>query len=299
MIDKKIFYCWFGKGEMSALDKKCIESWKKHCPDYELILINEENYDYESNPYAKMHYEDGNWSGVSNAARLEFLRKYNGFYLDTDVELFKSLDALRVYDGGFITEFESGQPDSGVLGRGSKFPEYYAEVYKNLVLGTVLHKQFIKSMHEHYDVHGESVRTYGDGFTILGEEYFPTVRSGLFTENTIGIHYFENTWVKVAKNPEIETQKITDGIYPFPRMNVYYGNKLAFQEEGATVNFKVKNLLKKWDDADMLGRTDYLFNPRVVKLFCKDFEAEKINYDRTATLCNTVTPGGLIVTWMK
>ena len=97
MIDKKIYYCWFGDGEMSDLNKKCIESWKKYCPDYELIKISEENYDWESNPYAKQNYEAGNWSGVSNAARLFYLINNNGFYLDTDVELFKSLDELRIY----------------------------------------------------------------------------------------------------------------------------------------------------------------------------------------------------------
>ena len=292
MIDKRIFYCWFGGGEMSDLNKTCIASWKKHCPNYEIIEINESNYDYESNPYAKENYEIGNWSAVSNAARLEFLKQYNGFYLDTDVKLLKSLDELRIYDGGFITEFESGQPDSGILGRGSKFPDYYTEVYENLLPGHVLHKEFIKAMYKRYDVHGESVCTYEDGFTILGEEYFPSVRTKLYTKNTIGIHFFENTWVGIAKDP-------TDGYYPFLRFEVYMGNKLICKEKNAEAIMCVKNLVKKWKNADMLGKTDYLLNPKVVKLFCKDFEVEKINYDKTATLCNTITPSGLIVTWMK
>ena len=80
MIAKRIFYCWFGNGEMSNLNKRCIESWKKYCSDYEIILINELNYDWKSNPYAKIGYEAGNWSAVSNAARLELLKQYSGFY---------------------------------------------------------------------------------------------------------------------------------------------------------------------------------------------------------------------------
>ena len=71
------------------------------------------------------------------------------------------------------------------------------------------------------------------------------------------------------------------------------------KEKNAEAIMCVKNLVKKWKNADMLGKTDYLLNPKVVKLFCKDFEVEKINYDKTATLCNTITPSGLIVTWMK
>jgi len=289
MIDKKIFYCWFGDKEMSDLNKKCIESWKKFCPGYEIIRISEENYDWESNPYAKIGYEAGNWSAVSNAARLEFLKNHNGFYLDTDVQLLKSLDELRVFDGGFITEFESGQPDSGVLGRGEVFPKFYDEVYSRLVPGTVLHKEFIQVLFRDYDVKGQSLKTYDDGFTVLGEEYFPTIRTGLFTKNTIGIHYFENTWVN-NKVP------IYDGFYPFPKLKVYLGDKLIHTDDAPEVIFINKNLKKKWTDADMLGKTDYFFNPKVVKISCRDFEAERINYDRFAPQQHTVTASGTIVT---
>lgn len=292
MIAKRIFYCWFGNGEMSNLNKRCIESWKKYCPDYEIILINELNYDWNSNPYAKIGYEAGNWSAVSNAARLEFLKQYSGFYLDTDVELCKSLDELRKYDGGFITEFVSSQPDSGILGRGSEFPSFYEEVYKNLQPGCVLHKEFIKELHRRYDIHGEGVRTYDDGFTVLGEEYFPTIRTGLFTEKTIGVHFFENTWVKTQL-------PITDGFYPYAKVKVQIQNKLVHEDEGADIILKPKNLRKKWNDSDVLGKMNYFFNPKVVKLFCGDFEAERMEYDLTATLHNTVTASGLIVTWME
>ena len=196
MIDKKIYYCWFGGGEMTDLNKKCMESWKKYCPDYEIIEINEDNYDVNLTPYSAEAYEHGNWSYVSNAARLYYLTNFGGFYLDTDVQLVKSLDELRDYDDGFITEFESGQPDSGVLGCGANGSKFYEEVYSRLVPGTVLHKEFIQVMYRDYDIHGEPIITYDNGFTILGEEYFPSIRTNLITKNTIGIHYFENTWVK-------------------------------------------------------------------------------------------------------
>ena len=288
MIDKKIFYCWFGNGEMSELDKRCMATWKKYCPDYEIIRISEENYDWNTNPYAKMHYEAGNWSGVSNAARLEFLKRYSGFYLDTDVQLVKSLDELRIYDEGFITEFINSQPDSGVLGRGSVFPKFYEEVYERLVPGTVLHKEFIQVMYRDYDVHGQSQHTFADGFTVLGEEWFPTVRHGLFTENTIGIHHFENTWAKTAPKP-------TDGFYPYQKVEVYVGNKLLYRDKNPEIRFKTKNILKKWTNEDMLFRINYFFNPRVVRLECQDFDAERINYNKLKTTESLITPSGLIV----
>lgn len=291
MIDKRIFYCWFGDGEMSELNKKCMETWKQLCPDYEIVKISEDNYDYNSNPYAKEGYKNKDWSAVTNAARLEFLKHNSGFYLDTDVRLTKSLDEMRIYDGGFITEFESGQPDSGILGCGSDGCKFYNETLKNLVPGTVLHKEFIKLLYKKYDVHGESIRTYDDGFTVLGDEYFPTVRTGLFTENTIGIHYFENTWANVKRN-------ITDGFYPFPKMRVFIGNQMIHEDSGLEVNFRIKNIQKRWDAPDMLGKTNYFFNPKVVKLFCKDFEAERINYDKQKTQQSIVTRSGLIVSYI-
>ena len=45
IIPKVIHYCWFGNGEKSELAMKCIESWKKYCPDYKIIEWNEKNYD--------------------------------------------------------------------------------------------------------------------------------------------------------------------------------------------------------------------------------------------------------------
>ena len=36
-IPQVIHYCWFGKGEMPETAVKCIESWKKYCPNYKII----------------------------------------------------------------------------------------------------------------------------------------------------------------------------------------------------------------------------------------------------------------------
>ena len=289
MIPKKIFYCWFGHGEMTKLNKMCIASWKRFCPDYDIIEINEDNFAPDTTPYAKIGYDNQNWSAVSNAARLHFLSQYGGFYLDTDVQLAKSLDGLRKYDAGFITEFDSGQPDSGVLGC-NKFPWLYKIAAAELIPGSVLHKNFIRNMYNKYDVHGESVTTYDDEFTILGEEWFPTVRTGLFTKNTVGIHYFENTWTK-------HPLTVTDPFYPYQRVEVYIGDKLIRKEEGATVRLTLKDMREKWDSPHVFHRINYFFNPKVVKLFCQAFEAERIGYTFTGKEKTCITPTSMIVTY--
>ena len=292
MIPKKIFYCWFGGGEMTELNKKCIESWKKVCPDYDIIEINEKNFDVKSTPYSTYGYENGNWSAVSNTARLQVLLKEGGFYLDTDVQLIKSLDELRKYDKGIMTEFDSAEPDSGVLACSKDhFPWLYKVAGAELVPGSVLHKNFIKNMFAKYDVHGESVTTYDDGFTILGEEWFPTVRTGLITDKTIGIHYFENTWVK-------NQLTVTDPFYPYQRVNLYVAGNLVNSENGATVNLHLKNRLKKWNGPEILGRANYFFNPKVVKIESRDFDADRIGYEFTGNEKTCITPSTMIVTYI-
>ena len=293
MIPKKIIYCWFGTKEMSPLNKMCIATWKKFCPDYELVKISEENYDYKSNPYAKQGYEMGDWSAVTNAARLDYLiNQGGGIYLDTDVCLTKSLDELLQYDGGFITEFESGQPDSGILGCGKNGCKFYEEVFPRLVPDRILHKEFIQVMYKNYDVHGEAITTYDDGFTVLGEEFFPSVRTSLFTPNTIGVHYFENTWMGVKR-------KVTDGFYPFPRViaTQAFGNKIVHQDKDPEVYMLIKNTRKRWNGQDMINKMNYFFNPRVMRLNCKDFEAERISIPE-GEFRTTVTSSGLIVNYM-
>ena len=117
-IPKIIHYCWFGKGKMPKLAKKCIKSWKKFCPDYEIICWNEDNFDISQNRYMKEAYEAKKWAFVSDFARLKVVYDNGGIYLDTDVELIKPIDDLLNCDG-FMGFDEKGIIASG-LGFGAK-----------------------------------------------------------------------------------------------------------------------------------------------------------------------------------
>ena len=101
MIPKIIHYCWFGRGEMSELAVKCIESWKKFCPDYEIMVWNEDNFDINCNRYVKEAYEAKKFAFVSDVARLTALYKFGGVYLDTDVMVLKSFDEYLHHIGFF------------------------------------------------------------------------------------------------------------------------------------------------------------------------------------------------------
>lgn len=91
-IPKIIHYCWFGGNELPATAQKCIGSWKKHCPDYEIKEWNESNFDISCNTYVKQAYEAKKYAFVSDYVRLFVLYNYGGVYMDTDVEVLKPLD---------------------------------------------------------------------------------------------------------------------------------------------------------------------------------------------------------------
>lgn len=98
MIPKTIHYCWFGRNQKSELIKKCIESWHKFCPNYEIIEWNEDSFDVHINKYVEDAYNNKKWAFVSDFARLWIVYNYGGIYLDTDVLLKGSIDNLLKYD---------------------------------------------------------------------------------------------------------------------------------------------------------------------------------------------------------
>ena len=97
MIPKKIHYCWFGRGEKPRLAQKCIASWKKYMPDYEIIEWNEDNFDINYNAYTKMCYEQKRYAFLTDYIRLVIVEEQGGIYFDTDVEAVRSFDDLLVH----------------------------------------------------------------------------------------------------------------------------------------------------------------------------------------------------------
>ena len=118
MIPKTIHYCWFGRGEKPKLAEKCIASWKKYCPDYEIIEWNEDNFDVYMNGYTRMCYEQKKYAFLSDYVRLLVVAEHGGIYFDTDVELLKSVDPLLEHPAWF--GFENLQFVATGLGFGAE-----------------------------------------------------------------------------------------------------------------------------------------------------------------------------------
>lgn len=93
-IPKKLHYCWVGGGAMPENNLRCLESWKKLCPDYEIVRWDESNYDFTQNQYMADAYAAKKWGFVPDYARIDIVYRNGGIYLDTDVEIVKSLDDM-------------------------------------------------------------------------------------------------------------------------------------------------------------------------------------------------------------
>ncbi|MDR2727808.1 MAG: hypothetical protein LBB56_01660 [Chitinispirillales bacterium] len=127
-IPKKIHYVWFGGNEMSDKLKKCMESWYKFCPDYEIIRWDESNYDVTKNQFIKSAYEAKKYSKVSNYTRLDIVYNNGGIYLDNDVEIIKPLDDLLFHQAfaGFRNCIKKIEIGSGFGGK--KHFELFREI---------------------------------------------------------------------------------------------------------------------------------------------------------------------------
>lgn len=119
MIPKIIHYCWFGGKPLPRLAKKCIRSWKKYCPDWQIQRWDESNYDLAAAPvYVRQAYEAKKWAFVTDYVRLQVVYEYGGIYLDTDVELVRSPMELLTHHAFF--GFEGGPYVATGLGFGAE-----------------------------------------------------------------------------------------------------------------------------------------------------------------------------------
>jgi len=94
MFPKIIHYCWFGRKPLPKLALKCIASWEKFLPDFEIKEWNEDNFDVNQIPYTAQAYNCKKYAFVSDYARFKILHEYGGLYFDTDVEILQSLTKI-------------------------------------------------------------------------------------------------------------------------------------------------------------------------------------------------------------
>ena len=115
LIPKKTHYFWFGGNPKSELVLRCIDSWKKYAPDFEIIEWNETNCDMHVNAYVEEAYAAKKWAFVADYFRMEKINEFGGLYFDTDVELMRDPSVLLL-DKAFFAFETKNAVHAGVLG---------------------------------------------------------------------------------------------------------------------------------------------------------------------------------------
>lgn len=207
MIEKKIHYIWFGGKPLPTLALKCIASWKKYCPDYEIIEWNEENFDVNSIEYTKQAYENKKWAFVSDYVRLYVLYNYGGIYMDTDVELLKPIDIFlenKAFSGfesydriqtGIMASVKNEKNISNLLNqytdRAFLLPDNSLDLTTNVETIT---KYFIEK-----GIHLNNTFQVCNGFAFYPSDFFcpkdANTKTLQITDNTHAIHHFDGSWI--------------------------------------------------------------------------------------------------------
>ena len=208
MIPKIIHYCWFGRGEKPELAKKCIASWRRFCPDFEIREWNEDSCDYLAIPFMAEAYAAKKYAFVSDVMRLIVLEQHGGVYFDTDVEVLRDISPL-LDDEGFIG-FENDQyVNSGqVVAAEAHHPVIQAmiEEYKTLhfasadgSLNTVGCPRLNTDVMERFGLTRNGQEQLVAGIHVYPADYFNPLDSitGKLTktENTYSIHWYSMSWL--------------------------------------------------------------------------------------------------------
>lgn len=215
-VPKKIHYCWFGGKPLPKSAIRCIDSWRRFMPGYEIVRWDESNFDVDAIPFTSQAYKCGKYAFVSDYARFKILYEEGGLYFDTDVELVKSLHDI-VGKGGFMGcegQFREGgevrdlniNPGVGMASApGSPLLKEMLEIYENtsflmpdgsrnkqtvvLYMTELLAKKGLRHTPEIQQV---------EDFWIYPVDYFcpiSTVDGKLrLTGNTRSIHYYDQSW---------------------------------------------------------------------------------------------------------
>lgn len=213
MIPKVIHYCWFGGNPLPPLAEKCIASWKRFLPDYEIKEWNEQNFDVNIIPYTAEAFQAKKYAFVSDYARFWILYHYGGLYFDTDVEVIKPMGSI-IAKGAFMgceQDFKPGIELTVAPGLGLAVESKH-EIYKAILEeydsfhflnedGSNNDKTVVEYVTEILKKHGlrnsPGIQNV-DGINVYPSEYFcprDTVTKRMhITNNTYTIHHYMASW---------------------------------------------------------------------------------------------------------
>lgn len=234
MIPKVIHYCWFGGNPMPNSALKCIESWKKFCPDYVIKEWNESNFDINCCDYIREAYESKKWAFVTDYVRLYAMVNEGGIYMDTDVEVLKPLDKFLCHKA--FSGFESsGKIPTGIMACEKEyepFKELLSEynnrkfIMENGDFNVTTNVAYITNLFTRYGLKLDNSYQEVQGFVLYPMDYFcaKSFKTGIvhITDNTYTIHHFSGSWLTDEQKRLKEYRHMMTEKYGFYLGSVFY-----------------------------------------------------------------------------
>lgn len=253
-IPKIIHYCWFGGKPKPKLAEKCLQSWKKFCPDYQILEWNEDNFDISTAPlYVRQAYEAGRWAFVTDYVRLRGLTELGGIYMDTDVEVIRPLDPF-LEQKAFAGFEHVERVQTGLLACEKGFPLFldFLRYYDN---ATFLRPDGTVDTTTNVEVLTNLCRQRGlvlndrfqvvEGLAIYPREVFCPVdfdtKKLKKTRKTVTIHWFSGSWHTQEELDAMAEEKRQQRRERQSNLRVAIGSRLL----GETGYERLKAILKR------------------------------------------------------
>ena len=207
MIPKIIHYVWVGNSPKSDLILKCIETWKKYCPDYEIKEWGNDDVAKIDNQYVKEAFDCKKWAFVSDYLRLYALKTQGGFYFDSDLEVTQSIEAFRKdkFISGYENWYGTYHPITAFMGaeKNNKIISDLLSEYDDLhfvVNGkmdlTTNTKRISEYLRKHFDLNvpydGTKKTELCKGHIIYPSYFFCTPEDN---KENYSIHHFNGSWL--------------------------------------------------------------------------------------------------------
>lgn len=216
MIPKTIHYCWFGGKPLPELAVRCMESWRRYCPDYEIVEWNETNYSIEDAcQFVLDAYSNAKWAFVSDYVRLDVVYRYGGIYLDTDVELLKCPEEILKDSRGFLGREQDHSVNTGLgfaCEAGEPLLEEMMALYRSLKFEADELSDFACPVINTRILMNHGMTAWDckqriNGIDILPTEYLCpenmyTGKSN-YTEHTISVHHYNGSWLSERERKKI------------------------------------------------------------------------------------------------
>ena len=221
--NKVIHYCWFGGNPLSELTKKCIATWKKYLPDFEIKEWNESTFDVNSCEFVKQAYEQKKWAFVADYTRFKVLEQEGGLYLDTDMEITADIAKYLEHD------LFMGQEDSKLINaavvwvkeKNNKHIHNIVESYEKKEefnpIGNLYKESVPQVLTEYFEKFGfdkekDEIQVLdNESAYIYPMEYFYPLsydhRHNKFTDNSCMIHHFDATWITPMEKFKTEMKR--------------------------------------------------------------------------------------------